>query len=327
MKRALITGITGQDGSYLAELLLEKQYKVFGIRRQFGGASAGHVQRVEREIEWILGDLTDLASVTQAIQQAKPDEVYNLAAQSFVASSWDHPSLTGKVTAIGVSYLLEALHRTKPDARFFQASSADMFGKSSESPQRETTPFLPANPYAVSKLYGHWTTVNYRESLGMYTCSGILFNHESPRRGAQFVTRKVTQAVASIKMGLQSRLGIGNLDARRDWGFAGDYVNAMWRMLQQQMPDDYVIATGKTHSVRELLDIAFRHAGLSYEDYVYVEPSLIRLADVVELRGDASKAREQLGWEPKVSFADLVVTMVEADMALLRKRPFERMVR
>ena len=320
MKNALITGLTGQDGSYLAELLLEKGYKVYGLRRRTSVPISENVLHIEDEIEWISGDLLDPGSLVKAVTRSQPDEVYNLAAQSFVAASWDQPTLTGAVTGLGVTHLLEAIRHVKPDARFYQASSSEMYGKVQEMPQTERTPFYPRSPYAVAKVYGHWISVNYRESFGMYTCSGILFNHESPRRGIEFVTRKVSRAVARIKLGQQDRLAMGNLDAKRDWGYAGDYVRAMWLMLQQDHPDDYVIATGETHSVRELLETAFVHVGLNYEDYVYVDSKFVRPADVDILLGDPSKSREKLGWQPKVTFHELVKMMVESDLAILRKQ-------
>jgi len=319
-KRAFITGVTGQDGSYLAELLLEKGYKVYALRRRTSIPILDNIAHIQDEIEFIEGDLLDLGSLIRAIQIAKPDEVYNLAAQSFVGSSWDQPILTGQVTALGVANMLEAVRIAKPDARFYQASSSEMFGKVQEVPQRETTPFHPRSPYGVAKVYGHWITVNYRESYGMFACSGILFNHESPRRGIEFVTRKVTDGVARIKLGLQNELRLGNLDARRDWGFAGDYVKAMWLMLQQDEPDDYVVATGETHSVQELVEIAFRHVGLDWRDYVVVDEKYVRPAEVDLLIGDASKAREKLGWRQEVSFEELVRMMVDSDLALLQKR-------
>lgn len=319
-KRAFITGVTGQDGSYLAELLLEKGYKVYALRRRTSIPILDNIAHIQDEIEFIEGDLLDLGSLIRAIQIAKPDEVYNLAAQSFVGSSWDQPILTGQVTALGVANMLEAVRIAKPDARFYQASSSEMFGKVQEVPQRETTPFHPRSPYGVAKVYGHWITVNYRESYGMFACSGILFNHESPRRGIEFVTRKVTDGVARIKLGLQNELRLGNLDARRDWGFAGDYVKAMWLMLQQDEPDDYVVATGETHSVQELVEIAFRHVGLDWRDHVVVDEKYVRPAEVDLLIGDASKAREKLGWRQEVSFEELVRMMVDSDLALLQKR-------
>jgi len=313
-KRAFITGVTGQDGSYLAELLLEKGYKVYALRRRTSIPILDNIAHIQDEIEFIEGDLLDLGSLIRAIQIAKPDEVYNLAAQSFVGSSWDQPILTGQVTALGVANMLEAVRIAKPDARFYQASSSEMFGKVQEVPQRETTPFHPRSPYGVAKVYGHWITVNYRESYGMFACSGILFNHESPRRGIEFVTRKVTDGVARIKLGLQNELRLGNLDARRDWGFAGDYVKAMWLMLQQDEPDDYVVATGETHSVQELVEIAFRHVGLDWRDHVVVDEKYVRPAEVDLLIGDASKAREKLGWRQEASFEELVRMMVDSDL-------------
>jgi GDPmannose 4,6-dehydratase len=314
MQRALITGITGQDGSYLAELLLEKGYKVYGLKRRTSDLNYGNVEHLKHEIEFIYADMTDLPSLIGAVKKSDPDEVYNLAAQSFVQTSWEQPNLTSQVDAIGVTNILEAIRIVKPDAKFYQASTSEMFGKVQETPQKETTPFYPRSPYAVAKLYGHWMTVNYRESYNMFTCSGFLFNHESPRRGLEFVTRKVTNSVARIKFGLQKELRMGNLDSKRDWGFAGDYVKAMWLMLQQDKPDDYVIATGETHTVRDLLEAAFRYAGLNYEDYVVIDPRFIRPAEVDVLHGDSSKARETLGWNPKINFRQLIEMMVDADM-------------
>jgi GDPmannose 4,6-dehydratase len=318
MKRALITGITGQDGSYLAELLLEKGYKVFGLRRRTSMPILCNIEHIKHEIEFVEGDLLDLGSLINAVKIACPDEVYNLAAQSFVGTSWNQPGLTAQVTALGVTNILEAVRLVVPDARFYQASSSEMFGKVVETPQKETTPFYPRSPYGVAKVYGHWITVNYRESFNLFACSGILFNHESPRRGVEFVTRKVTDAVARIKLGLQSELRIGNLDAKRDWGFAGDYVKAMWLMLQQEKPDDYVIATGDTHTVRELVEIAFDYVGLNWREYVVVDPKFERPAEVDLLLGDCSKAREKLGWSPSVSFEELVKMMVDSDLARLQ---------
>lgn len=319
MKNALITGITGQDGSYLAELLLGKDYKVYGIKRRTSDLNYGNVEHLKNEIEFIYADMTDLPSLISAIKTAKPDEVYNLAAQSFVQTSWEQPLLTGEVDAMGVANILEAIRMVKPDARFYQASTSEMFGKVQEVPQKETTPFYPRSPYGVAKLYGHWISVNYRESYNMFTSSGILFNHESPRRGLEFVTRKVSNAVASIKLGLQSQLRMGNLDSKRDWGFAGDYVKAMWLMLQQVEPDDYVVATGETHTIRELLEVAFRYAGLNYEDYVVVDPKFVRPAEVELLLGDPAKAEKKLGWKPEVTFKQLIQMMVESDMEKLKK--------
>jgi GDPmannose 4,6-dehydratase len=314
MKKALITGVTGQDGSYLAEFLLQKGYKVYGLRRRTSTPNYENVSHIRGEIEWISGDLTDLASLIEAIQISKPDEVYNLAAQSFVETSWPQPLLTGQITALGVTNMLEAVRIARPFARFYQASSSEMFGKVIETPQKETTPFYPRSPYGVSKVYGHWITVNYRESFEMFASSGILFNHESPRRGIEFVSRKVTDGVARIKLGLQNELRMGNLDAQRDWGFAGDFVKAMWLMLQQETADDYVIATGELHSVRELLDVAFSYVGLNYEDHVFVDPRFLRPAEVDLLLGDCTKAKEKLEWKQEVSFKDMIHMMVETDL-------------
>jgi len=313
MKRALITGITGQDGSYLAELLLSKGYKVYGIRRRTSDLNYGNVEHLKNDIEFIYADMTDLPSLIRAVEISQPDEVYNLAAQSFVQTSWEQPILTSEVDGLGVTNILEAIRMVKPDTRFYQASTSEMFGKVQEIPQNEKTPFYPRSPYGVAKLYAHWITVNYRESFGMFNCCGILFNHESPRRGLEFVTRKVTDAAVRIKLGLQKELRMGNLDAKRDWGFAGDYVYAMWLMLQQDEPDDYVIATGKTRTIRELLDTAFKIVGLNYEDYVVIDPRFIRPAEVDILLGDPSKAKKKLGWEPKVSFEEMIEMMIEED--------------
>ncbi|MDG0794525.1 GDP-mannose 4,6-dehydratase [Cohnella ginsengisoli] len=313
-KKALITGITGQDGSYLAELLLEKGYKVYGLRRRTSIPILENIEHIQDEIEFVEGDLLDLGSLINAVNISQPDEVYNLAAQSFVGTSWDQPVLTGLQTGIGVTNILEAVRMVKPDARFYQASSSEMFGKVVETPQRETTPFYPRSPYGVAKVYGHWITVNYRESYNMYACSGILFNHESPRRGVEFVTRKVTNAAARIKLGLQKELRMGNLDAQRDWGFAGDYVKAMWLMLQQDKADDYVISTGELHSVQELVEIAFGHVGLNWRDYVVVDPKFVRPAEVDLLLGNCSKAKMRLGWQLEVGFSELVEMMVESDL-------------
>lgn len=314
MKRALITGITGQDGSYLAEYLLSIGYEVYGLRRRTSTPNYENVYAIKDLIHWISGDLTDLASLIEAVRIADPDEVYNLGAQSFVAASWPQPLLTSQITAVSVTNMLEAVKIVKPTAKFYQASSSEMFGKVVETPQKETTPFYPRSPYGVAKVYGHWITVNYRESFGMFACSGILFNHESPRRGLEFVTRKVTDAVARIKHGLQNELRMGNLDSLRDWGFAGDYVKAMWLMLQQDAPDDYVIATGEMHTVRELLEVAFSYAGLDYENYVVIDPEFVRPAEVDLLLGDPSKAKEKLGWKLDVGFRDLIRMMVDEDM-------------
>lgn len=320
-KSALITGVTGQDGSYLAEFLLEKDYTVYGLRRRTSTPNFENIEHVRDQIEWIDGDLTDLSSLISAVQQAQPDEVYNLAAQSFVATSWPQPIATSQITAVGVVNMLEAVRIAKPGARFYQASSSEMFGKVLETPQTETTPFWPRSPYGVAKTYGHWITVNYRESFDMFACAGILFNHESPRRGMEFVTRKVTDAAARIKLGLQSELRMGNLDAKRDWGFAGDYVKAMWLMLQSDEPDDYVISTGETHTVEELVDIAFQHVGLDWRDYVAIDPKFVRPAEVDLLLGDCTKAKEKLGWELEVGFRELVEMMVESDLNHYRSQP------
>lgn len=318
-KKALITGITGQDGSYLAELLLEKGYKVFGLRRRTSSPIMENIEHIAKDIEFIEGDLLDQGSLIQAVRQANPDEVYNLAAQSFVGTSWIQPVLTGQSTAIGVTNMLEAVRLVKPEARFYQASSSEMFGKVVETPQKETTPFYPRSPYGVAKVYGHWITVNYRESFNMFACSGILFNHESPRRGVEFVTRKVTDAAAKIKLGLQKELRMGNLDAKRDWGFAGDYVKAMWLMLQQEKADDYVIATGETHTVQELVEIAFGHVGLNWEDHVVIDQKFVRPAEVDLLLGDPSKAKEKLDWKLEVGFEQLVKMMVESDLRKIQR--------
>lgn len=319
MKRALITGVTGQDGSYLAELLLEKGYDVYGLRRRTSTPNYENVEHIKDRIKWISGDLTDMASLIEAVKISDPDEVYNLAAQSFVAASWPQPLATGQYTAIAVTNMLEAVRIMKPEARFYQASSSEMFGKVVETPQKETTPFYPRSPYGVAKVYGHWITVNYRESFNMFACSGILFNHESPRRGLEFVTRKVTDAVARIKLGVQSELRMGNLDSLRDWGFAGDYVKAMWLMLQQEEPDDFVISTGEMHSVKELLEIAFSYVGLDYRDYVVIDPEFVRPAEVDLLLGDCSKAKEVLGWELEVGFKELIQMMVDADLVRVQQ--------
>jgi GDPmannose 4,6-dehydratase len=314
MKRALITGITGQDGSYLAEHLLQEGYRVYGLRRRTSTPNFENVQHIRDDVEWVSGDLTDLASLIEAVHRVRPDEVYNLAAQSFVETSWPQPLLTAQITAVGVTNMLEAVRIAKPDTRFYQASSSEMFGKVAETPQKETTPFYPRSPYGVAKVYGHWITVNYRESFNLFACSGILFNHESPRRGIEFVTRKVTDGAARIKFGLQRELRMGNLEAKRDWGFAGDYVKAMRLMLQQEQPDDFVIATGETHTVRELCDIAFRAVGLNYEEHVVVDPQYFRPAEVDLLLGDCTKAKEKLGWKPEVGFEHMIAMMVEADV-------------
>ena len=316
-RTALVTGITGQDGSYLAEFLLAKGYEVIGVVRRTSHDSYERIGHLLDRLQIVPADLLDQHSLTSVIRDARPHEVYNLAAQSFVPTSWTQPVLTGEFTALGVTRLLEAVRLAGPEARVYQASSSEMFGKAAETPQRESTPFYPRSPYGVAKLYGHWITVNYRESYGLYAVSGILFNHESPRRGLEFVTRKVSHGVARIARGLAGELRLGNLDARRDWGFAGDYVDAMWRMLQQPTPADFVIGTGETHTVRELCDIAFRHAGLDWKKYVRVDPAFVRPAEVDVLQADPRRARRALGWAPRVSFAELVRMMVDADLERL----------
>jgi GDPmannose 4,6-dehydratase len=322
MKRALITGVTGQDGSYLAELLLEKGYEVHGIVRRASTESFERIEHLAGKIQLHQADLLDQLSLIDVIKETDPVEVYNLAAQSFVPTSWKQPCLTGEFTAIGVTRVLEAVKLLGRDKiRFYQASSSEMFGKVQEVPQREETPFYPRSPYGVAKVYGHWITVNYRESYNMYCCSGILFNHESERRGKEFVTRKVTDGVARIKLGLATELKLGNLDAKRDWGFAGDYVRAMWLMLQQDKPDDYVVATGETHTVRKLVELAFSAVGLDWQKYVKLDPALVRPAEVELLIGDPSKAKRVLGWKPDVSFEQLVDRMVKADLARLQGKP------
>jgi len=318
-KKALITGVTGQDGSYLAEFLLEKNYQVFGLIRRSSTINFERIAHLQDRIELIPGDLLDQSSLLSALDRVQPDEVYNLAAQSFVPTSWSQPVLTGEFTALGVTRMLEAIRVVNPAIRFYQASSSEMFGMVEESPQNERTRFYPRSPYGVAKLYGHWITVNARESYNLFACSGILFNHESPRRGIEFVTRKVSHSVARIKLGLQRNLRMGNLDAERDWGFAGDYVRAMWLMLQQEQPDDYVIATGLTHSVRRLLDLAFSHAGLDYREYVEIDPAFLRPAEVCHLRGDFAKARRKLEWEPSTSFEQLVAMMVDGDLGIVSR--------
>ena len=316
-KTALITGITGQDGSYLAELLLAKGYHVTGMVRRTSTVNFERIAHIQDQLNLVSGDLLDQASMMTVISQAEPDEVYNLAAQSFVQTSFGQPVLTAETTAVGVTRLLEAVRAVDPSIRFYQASSSEMFGKVREVPQTEMTPFHPRSPYGVAKVYGHWMTVNYRESYDLHASSGILFNHESPRRGIEFVTRKISHAVARIARGAQSELRLGNLDAKRDWGFAGDYVEAMWLMLQQDTPDDYVVCTGETHSVREFCELAFGAVDLDYQDYVVVDPEFFRPAEVDLLVGDYAKAQEQLGWKPTTSFADLVETMVQADLTAL----------
>jgi GDPmannose 4,6-dehydratase len=324
MKRALITGVTGQDGAYLSRLLLEKGYEVYGLLRRSASADVidgrlrwlginGHVRMLD-------GDLLDLSSVLRILREVKPDEVYNLGAQSFVKTSWTQPILTGQVTALGVGIMLEAVRLEVPEGRFYQASSSEMYGLIQEPMQSETTPFYPRSPYAVAKLYGHWMTVNYRESFGMHASSGILFNHESPLRGIEFVTRKVTDGAARVKLGLAKTLAMGNLDAKRDWGHARDYVRAMHLMLQQEVPDDYVVATGRTTSIRDMCALAFRHVGRNYEDHVTIDPAFLRPAEVEVLLGNAAKARVKLGWQPEISLEDMIAEMVEADIARHRER-------
>lgn len=313
-KIALITGITGQDGSYLAELLLNKGYEIYGLVRRLSTPNMSRIEHIANRITLLEGDLTDQSSLNTAMQTAQPDEVYNLAAQSFVATSWNQPVLTGDVTGLGVIRVLEAIRQFSPDAKFYQASSSEMFGAASELPQNEQTIFHPRSPYALAKVYGYYSTINYRESYSMFACNGILFNHESPRRGIEFVTKKITDGVAKIYCGLAKELRLGNMDAKRDWGFAGDYIEAMWLLLQQREPDDYVIATGESHSVREFVDQAFLTVGLDWKDYVKVDERFMRPADVPELRGDSSKAREKLGWKSKTSFRELVEMMVKNDI-------------
>jgi len=311
-KNALITGITGQDGSYLTELLLEKGYKVFGLVQRSATDPFANIRHLLDDIEIIVGDLSDSSSLLRAVQQSDPQEVYNLAAQSFVKSSWDIPEMTGDVTGVGVTRMLEAVRTVKPKARFYQASSSEMFGKVAETPQKETTPFHPRSPYGVAKVYGHWITLNYRESYDMFACSGILFNHESPRRGYEFVTQKIASTVAYIKEGLAKELRLGNLDAKRDWGYAGDYVKAMWLMLQQPKPDDFVIGTGETHSVEEFVALAFEHVGLKWKDYVVQDKRYMRPAEVELLLADPAKSKKKLKWECEVKFPELVTMMVDA---------------
>jgi GDPmannose 4,6-dehydratase len=319
-KRALITGITGQDGSYLAEFLLEQGYDVIGMVRRTSTVNFDRIYHIQDKITLVQGDLLDQSSIMDIIKEYRPQELYNLAAQSFVPTSWKQPVLTGEFTALGVTRVLEAVRMVDPEIRFYQASSSEMFGKVREVPQKETTPFYPRSPYGVAKVYGHWITVNYRESYNLFAVSGILFNHESPRRGLEFVTHKVTYGAAKIKLGLANELRLGNLEAKRDWGYAGDYVRAMWMMLQQDHPEDFVIATGQTHSVRELCEVAFGYLGLDYKDYVVTDPRFYRPAEVDQLVGDASKARRILGWSPQVSFEELIQMMVDADMETLKKK-------
>ncbi len=319
MKQALITGITGQDGSYLAELLLEKEYRVFGLVRRASTEGTARIAHLAGKVTLIQGDLLDSGSLVRALEESKPQEVYNLGAQSFVSASFGQPLLTAEVTGIGVLRLLEAILRVDRSIRFYQASSSEMFGRVREVPQRETTPFHPRSPYGAAKEFGHAITVNYRESYGLFASSGILFNHESPRRGLEFVTRKVTDAVAAIALGQQKELRLGNLDAKRDWGYAADYVDAMWRMLQHGTPEDFVVATGESHTVRELVETAFAHAGLDWNKHVVLDPALLRPAEVDALVGDAAKARDRLGWRPKVAFRELVHLMVDADLQRRRR--------
>jgi len=316
-KRVLITGITGQDGSYLAELLLEKGYEVYGMVRRSSTESFERISHLVDRVTLLQADLLDQSSLVSALEESQPAEVYNLAAQSFIPTSWSQPVLTAEFTAVGVTRLLEAVRRVDPSIRFYQASSSEIFGKVREVPQNEQTPFYPRSPYGVAKVYAHFITVNYRESYGLFAVSGILFNHTSPRRGLEFVSRKITDGVARIKLGLADELRLGNLEAKRDWGFAGDYVEAMWLMLQQEEPEDFVIASGVEHSIRECVDIAFGHAGLDPEQYVHTDPALLRPAEVDHLVGDASKAREKLGWEPRVSFREVIEMMVDADVERL----------
>lgn len=316
-RRALITGITGQDGSYLADFLLQKGYQVFGLVRHSSTTRLDRIAHIIDRVELLPGDLLDQSSLRQALEQSQPQEVYNLAAQSFVPTSWNQPVLTGEFTGLGVTRLLEAIREVNPKIRFYQASSSEMFGKVREMPQTESTPFYPRSPYGVAKVYSHWITVNYRESYGLFACSGILFNHESPRRGLEFVTRKISDGVAKIKLGMSKKLLLGNLEARRDWGYAGDYVEAMWRMLQQSSPADYVIATGEFHSVREFAETAFGHVGLDWAEYVDIDARFIRPAEVDYLIGDPTKAKTELGWTPRVHFKSLVEMMVDADLQRL----------
>lgn len=317
-KCALITGVTGQDGSYLAEFLLDKGYRVVGMVRRTSTINFDRIRHIQNDIEIAQGDLLDQMSLVDLLDEFQPDEVYNLAAQSFVPTSWKQPVLTGEFTALGVTRMLDAIRSVNPKIKFYQASSSEMFGKVQEVPQNEKTSFYPRSPYGVAKVYGHWITVNYRESYNLFACSGILFNHESPRRGLEFVTHKVTHGVAKVKLGLAKELRLGNLEARRDWGFAGDYVKAMWLMLQQPQPDNYVVASGETHSVAELCDVAFGHMNLNYRDYVVQDPKFFRPAEVDLLVGDASKAGRVLGWEPSMTFKELIQMMVEADLEAIK---------
>jgi len=319
-RKALVTGITGQDGSYLAEFLLAKDYEVIGMVRRSSTVNFDRIQHFQDDVILVQGDLLDQVSLIKIIEEYRPHEVYNLAAQSFVPTSWSQPVLTGEFTALGVTRILDAIRLVDPNIRFYQASTSEMFGKVQEVPQKESTPFYPRSPYGVAKVYGHWITINYRESYDLFAASGILFNHESPRRGLEFVTHKVTYGAAKIKLGLAHELRLGNLDSRRDWGYAGDYVEAMWLMLQQPQPDDYVIATGETHSIRELCEVAFGRLDLDYRDYVIQDQRFFRPAEVDQLVGDASKAKRVLGWEPKIRFQELIELMVDADMKALQER-------
>lgn len=314
MKTALITGVTGQDGSYLAEFLLKKDYEVYGIVRRSSSSNFERIKHIQDDLKLLQGDLLDQNSLIEAIEGSCPDEVYNLGAQSFVPTSWNQPVLTGEFTALGVTRILEAIRLVNKKIRFYQASSSEMFGKVAEVPQNEQTVFYPRSPYGVAKLYAHWITVNYRESYDLFCCSGILFNHESPRRGLEFVTKKVSNGVARIKMGLSNELRMGNLDAKRDWGFAGDFVEAMWLMVQQDEPEDYVISTDEAHSVKELVEVAFDHVGLNWKDYVVIDPKFVRPAEVDLLLGDSAKARNKLKWQPKVKFEELIRMMVDYDI-------------
>jgi GDPmannose 4,6-dehydratase len=314
---AIITGVTGQDGSYLAELLLSKGYRVIGVMRRSSVVTYERIQHIQDQIEIIQGDLHDQSSLMDLMEQYKPDEVYNLAAQSFVPTSWNQPVLTGEVTALGVTRMLEAIRLLSPKTRFYQASSSEMFGKVREVPQKETTPFYPRSPYGVAKLYGHWITVNYRESYNLFAVSGILFNHESPRRGTEFVTRKITNGAVRIKLGLAKELRLGNLESRRDWGFAGDYVDAMWRLIQNDQPEDFVVGTGETHTVREFCEKAFSTLGLDYKEFIIQDPRFYRPAEVDLLVADSTQVRQQLGWSPKVDFEGLIQMMIDADLKRL----------
>ena len=319
MKKALITGITGQDGSYLAELLLEKGYEVYGMMRRSSTDTIGRIEHIKHRVHLVNGDLLDEMSLIHLLEDVMPDEIYNLAAQSFVHTSWTQPVLTGEFTALGVTRILDAMRYVCPEARFYQASSSEMYGKVHAVPQNEDTPFHPRSPYAVAKVYGHYITMNYRESYNLFAVSGILFNHESPRRGKEFVTRKISDGVARIKLGVQKELRMGNLDAKRDWGFAGDYVKAMWLMLQQEKPDDFVIATGETHSVREFIELAFARVGLNWKNHVVIDPKFFRPAEVELLLGDAAKARTNLGWTPDITFHQLINMMVDADLERVKR--------